>query len=85
MEIQKYLDSGDGKEHEEVTSKIYDLAQVRLILSQCMMAPQSDTFIQFAIRDEGDIVFITGNEEIPANCETYGLKEYVRKGDKKEW
>lgn len=80
MKIEKYIYSWDGKEHEEVTSKIYDLAEVYFALSQCLKAPQSDTFIQFVIKDEGDIVFITGNEEITAYCETSGLSEYKLKG-----
>ena len=80
MNIETLHDS-KGRKWQEVNSKAYSLKDVVKYLENCMEAPQNDTAVRFTIRDDGEIVIRTYNEDLEGEAEGSGFTAIQEGGE----
>ena len=63
----------------EISSKLYSLKEIADYLQSCIEEPQKDTAVFFTIKDSGELIITTSNEDIAGEIEGSGFTE-LQKG-----
>ena len=74
------LQDSSGRTWQEVSSKLYSLKEIADYLQDCMEEPQKDTAVFFTIRDGGELIITTRNEDIAGEIEGSGFTELQEGG-----
>ena len=74
----KTLHDSSGRTWQEVNSKLYSLKEIADYLQDCM--EEKDTNVFFTIRDGGELVITTSNEDIIVEIEASGFTELQEGG-----